>query len=123
MARYQTDRFEEAAKAYFEAYGEVPTRKEAAEQSGKVREMAGRLAKKLGEKHPAYAGLHSVSTLRLSIARRFITISVAALAPAPRKTSEPAAAKGSAKATNGKARAPRRQAAPAAEAPANQPTA
>lgn len=88
MARYDSGRFEEAAKAYFEAYGEVPSRKDAAEQSGKVREMAGKLAKKLGKDHAATPGLTAVSTLRLSIARRFITISVAALAPAPAPTAK-----------------------------------
>ena len=92
MARYPTDRFEDAAKAYYKEFGLVPAKADAAEQVATTRRNAETLAKKLGEQHAAFKGLTSVATLRPSIARRFITISVAPLAPAPKKTSEDKAA-------------------------------
>lgn len=127
MARYDTARFEAAAKAYFKEYGEVPSRKDAAEQAGKTRQMAEKLAKKVGKEHEAFAGLNSVATLRLSIARRFITLSVAPLAPTPKaepKAKAPAKAKAAPTPKAPKEAPARRRATPPAdEAPAPAATA
>jgi hypothetical protein len=113
VAKYDTARFTEAAAAYFKEYGEAPDRKHAAEQAGKTRQNAEKLAKKLGKEHPAFAGLDAVARLRLSIARRFITLSVAPLAPAPAPVAKAATT------TKAPAKArPARQ--PKAEAPAEQ---
>jgi hypothetical protein len=93
MARYQTDRFEDAAKAYFKEFGLVPTAADAEEKAVDTKSNAAALAKKLPEGHAAIAGLNAVATLRDSIARRFIRLSVAPLAPAPKKTAQKAEAK------------------------------
>lgn len=88
MAKYERERFAEAAKAYFKEFGLVPLPNEAEEKASVTKTNANTLREKLGEKHPAYAGLTAVGALRDSIARRFIRLSVQPLAPAPRKTSE-----------------------------------
>lgn len=128
MAKYDRERFEEAAKAYFKEHGLDPTPADAEAQAAVTKARAGKLAIKLGEKHEAHAGLVAVSTLRESIARRFIRLSVFPLAPVPKKTSEkpkaaPATkAAGSPKTKGGtSAKTPRTEApAPTPEAPAQE---
>lgn len=134
MAKYDRERFEEAAKAYFKEHGLDPTPADAEAQAAVTKARAGKLAIKLGEKHEAHAGLVAVSTLRESIARRFIRLSVFPLAPVPKKTSEPKAkaqptakagspkTKGGSPTTPPRTRTPKTPA-PAQEAPAEQPAA
>lgn len=93
MARYDTARFEEAATVYFATFGVVPSSADALEQVETTKANAATLAAELGEAHPAHAGLTSVATLRDSIAKRFIRMSVAPLAPAPTVASKAAAAR------------------------------
>lgn len=122
MAAYQKERFAEAATAYFEKFGLVPAPADAAEKASDTQANAASLAKALGEGHPAHKGLVSVSTLRESIARRFIRLSVAPLAApetpkqrAARVKAERAAAQAAAPEAEATPR-PRRQ--PKATAPA-----
>lgn len=76
MATYQRDRFAEAATAYEAEYGIAPTANMAAAEAATTKANAAALADKLGEAHEAYTGLRAVATLRESIARRFIRLSV-----------------------------------------------
>lgn len=82
MAKYPAEQFEEAAKVYFEKYGLVPTPEAALEQVVDTKANAAALATELGADHVAHKGLTRVATLRDSIAKRFIRLSVAPLAQA-----------------------------------------
>lgn len=91
MAKYQQDRFAVAAAAYAAEFGVVPTANAAGTAEGvKVAQAnAAALAARLGEAHDAFAGLQAVATLRASIARRFIRLSVVPAAAAAAKASKP----------------------------------
>lgn len=95
MARYNTARFEEAASAYVGAFGLVPAANTAGTEEGieETQKNAEALAAKLGEAHPAHPELVAVATLRGSIARRFIRLSVAPLAEAAAEAKKAEAAK------------------------------
>jgi hypothetical protein len=97
VAKYQQDRFAEAAKAFVKANkGNIPVPTD----TGAIRSAAASLAASLPANDPAVPGLlavggsATVQPLRASIARRFISISVYGLVgkPAPAKTTTAKAA-------------------------------
>lgn len=99
MAKYPAEQFGNAARAFFSAHGLT----DAADTDG-TKAKAKALATKLGDKNPATPELLRVVKLRDSIARRFVRISVQALAkpvkaPKGSKTAAKAPAKSKAKAT------------------------
>lgn len=80
MAKFQAARFAPAAAA-FVASGAVATAKDTAATQAACKALAATL----GDTNPAaVAGLLAVAKLRPSIARRFVSIAIAAV-PAPRK--------------------------------------
>jgi hypothetical protein len=82
MAKFQQDRFEEAAVAYFTRYGLVPTPNNAGTDVLLTKEHCAALAAELTTDKDAGAAkaLLDVSTMRDSVARRFIRMAVAPVA-------------------------------------------
>lgn len=90
MARFDGAFYAPAAAAFVAANGRTAVASETAETQA----ACAALADALGPDHAATPALRKVATLRPSIARRFVSIAIAAVPEPPKRTRKPRAPKG-----------------------------